>query len=52
MGSLADPFEEERFSGAMIVGDPRDVQTETATGYVLMGGGTDVNEAMKWIHEN
>ncbi len=49
MGSLADPFEEERFSGAMIVGDPGDVQTETATGYVLMGGSTDVNEAMKWM---
>jgi cyanophycinase-like exopeptidase len=33
----------------LIVGDSSDVQTITMSGFVLMGGSTDVNEAFKWM---
>ena len=32
-----------------ITGDAADVQTSTIAGTVLMGGGTDVDEAIKWM---
>ena len=32
-----------------IKGDRKDVQTITTTGFVLMGGSTDVNAAIKWM---
>ncbi len=31
------------------VGDTADVRVTTQSGYVLMGGGTDVDEAMRWM---
>lgn len=36
---------------AYLVGDPADVQTTTQQGLVLMGGSTDVDEAMRWMLE-
>ncbi len=33
------------------VGNPEDVDTETESGLVLMGGSTDVDQAMRWMIE-
>ena len=32
-----------------ILGDPSDVKTSTRSGTLLMGGSTDVNEAIQWM---
>ena len=37
--------------GIGITGDPADVQTSTQSGILLMGGSTDVDEALKWMIE-
>ncbi|HUM47421.1 MAG TPA: Type 1 glutamine amidotransferase-like domain-containing protein, partial [Chitinophagales bacterium] len=41
---------EDKFGeSAMIIGDGADVQTVTQNGFVLMGGSTDVDEAIQWM---
>lgn len=44
------PKEENPFSLGR-VGNPKDVETTTEAGLVLMGGSTDVDDAMKWMIE-
>ncbi|MEP7128140.1 MAG: cyanophycinase [Chitinophagales bacterium] len=41
--------EEKSGDATTLIGDNGDVQTITQSGFVLMGGGTDVDEAFKWM---
>jgi cyanophycinase-like exopeptidase len=45
--SLSLPFAYQ----SEITGDPADVETQTTQGSVLMGGGSDVEEAFQWMIE-
>ncbi len=50
VASGMDTLTEEKDGDAgSLIGDGNDVQTITEPGFVLMGGGTDVDEAFKWM---
>ena len=49
--SVANQAEEKFGEFAMITGDAANVETTTQSGFVLMGGSTDVDEAIAWMIE-
>src|SRR5262245_33141046 len=49
MGYGQSPAPRNIYFGIGITGDSLDVSTQTQAGTVLMGGSTDVEEALKWM---
>lgn len=48
-GSLAQDVRPTAYEGIGITGDAADVTVATETGFVLMGGSTDVDQALQWM---
>jgi cyanophycinase len=51
MISMAQDIQPTAYEGIGITGDAADVTVSTELGIVLMGGSTDVDEALKWMIE-
>ena len=45
----ADSFQDTPLFAFSLVGNPADVSTETKPGFVLEGGGTDIDDSFTWM---